>query len=353
MMAAIAFAVGASLVANAFADPRVMIESTYTGKKGLNDLAKDLGKYMGTAIDIKQLSDKCQAGVLKDTKEFGMITPANSMTWDAIEAKRGVFTFEDADTIVAFAKKAGAQVRCSTLICHKQVPEWVQKLEKAELLEAMSNYITKVMTHFGSSCLIWDVVSEAFEEDGSYRQSFWYKKAGMDYIFTAFKTANTVTQKLGLKNRLYYSDYNISVINNKSDAVLKMVTSLRRKKLWVEGLSAQSHYLASEWVAGAHIFNNFRRFTSIKMDVAITELDVRTSSANPNVTEQQQQVSVYANVMSACKKTVRCVGVTTWNFVDSYSWTKSSASLPYSQPNGPNTPLVRKATYDAIADGWI
>ncbi|ETL27173.1 hypothetical protein L916_19259 [Phytophthora nicotianae] len=354
----ITLVLGASSLAVAFGDPRVMIESTYTETKGLNDLAKTAwqnrgGKYMGTATDIKQLGDPYYIQKLNSTSDFGMITPSNAMKWDATEPKQGNFTFEDADKIVAFANKTGARIRCHTLVWHKQVPEWVQVLEKAELLEAMSNHITKVMTHFGNSCTAWDVVNEAFNEDGSYRQSFWYKKTGKEYISTAFKTANEVKAKLSLQARLYYNDFNINIVNNKSDAVLGMATDLRSHKIWVEGIGFQSHYSNNDTVAGAKIFENFRRFTVKHMDVAITELDVKTSMANPTVSEQQQQVGIITNVVSACKKTVRCVGVTVWDFVDTYSWIKSSAPLLFYQPDGPSTPLVRKATYDAITAGWI
>uniref|UniRef100_M4C1Z6 endo-1,4-beta-xylanase n=1 Tax=Hyaloperonospora arabidopsidis (strain Emoy2) TaxID=559515 RepID=M4C1Z6_HYAAE len=209
------------------------------------------------------------------------------------------------------------------------------------------------MTHFGNSCYAWDVVDEAINADGSYRQSFWYKKTGKDYISVAFETANAVKLKLGLKTRLYYNDDGINVVNNKSDAVLEMVTTLRSKRIWVEGVGFQSHYSNDDSVVGADIFNNFRRFTTQHMDVAITELDVMTSTADPTVREQQQQVRIYTNVISACKKTIRCVGVTTWDFVDTYSWHTSSAALLFYQPSGPNTPLERKATYDAITAGWM
>ncbi|KAL3656840.1 hypothetical protein V7S43_018297 [Phytophthora oleae] len=354
MNAVIALALGASSLALAVADPRVMIESTYTDTKGLNDLAKSMGnKYMGTATDVKQLSDKYYTGELNNTQDFSMITPANAMKWDATEAKQGVFTFDDADKIVAFANKTGARVRCHALVWHQQVPEWVQSLEKAALLKAMSNHITKVMTHVGDTCYAWDVVNEAIEEDGSYRESFWYKKTGKEYISTAFRTANEVKAKLGLKAKLYYNDYNINVANNKSDAVLKMVTDLRMHKVWVEGVGFQSHYSNNDSVAGADIFDNLRRFTLKNMDVAITELDVKTSTANPTVSEQQQQVGIITNVVSACKKTKRCVGATVWDFVDTYSWIKSSAPLLFYQPEGPDTPLVRKATYDAVTAGWL
>ncbi|KAI9918753.1 hypothetical protein PsorP6_011260 [Peronosclerospora sorghi] len=352
--ATIALALSARLLLVALADPRVMIESTYTDPKGLNDLAKTMGnKYMGTATDVKQLSDRFYTEELSNTHDFGVITPLKAMTWEATEAKQGVFTFEDADKIVAFATQAGAQVRCSALVSHTHVPEWVKVLEKAELLEAMKNHITGMMTHFGNSCIAWDVVSEAIDEDGSYRQSFWYKKTGIEYIHTAFYTAGAVKADLRLRAKLYYNDHYINIINKKSDAVLEMVSTMRSKKLWVEGVGFQSHYKNNDSVAGAEIFNNWRRFTAKNMDVAVTELRVDTSTANPKVSEQQQQVGILTNLVSACKKSRRCVGVTLWDFVDGYSGIGSSAPLPFYQPDGPNTQLVRKALYDAITAGWI
>lgn len=121
MNAFIALVLGASVLASAFGDPRVMIESTYTDTKGLNDLAKSAwqnrgGKYMGTATGIKQLSDPYYIQKLNGTSDFGMITPVNAMKWDATEPKQGVFTFEDADKIVAFANSTGARVRCHALV---------------------------------------------------------------------------------------------------------------------------------------------------------------------------------------------------------------------------------------------
>ena len=130
-----------------------------------------------------------------------------------------------------------------------------------------------------------------------------------------------------------------------------MVTSLGR--VGMEGVEFKLHYRNSDSVVGADIFINFRRFTRVNMDLAITELDVMSSTSNPTVIEQQKQVLIYTNVISACKKTKRCVGVTMSEFVDTYSWINSSAPLLYYQPDGANTRLVRKAAYDAITSGWI
>jgi GH35 family endo-1,4-beta-xylanase len=182
-----------------------LLESTYTGTKGLHELATAQGKYMGTATDNGELTDTYYVAALQNISEFGMITPGNSMKWDATEATQNTFTYTKGDAIVSVADEMGAQVRCHTLLWHSQVPDWVQSLSKTEMLSALENHITKVMTHFGDSCYAWDVANEVMGDDATYRKSFWYNTTGTDFITTAFKTANSVKKSLGLSTKLYYN----------------------------------------------------------------------------------------------------------------------------------------------------
>ncbi|POM61306.1 Glycosyl hydrolase family 10 protein [Phytophthora palmivora] len=307
---------------------------------------------MGTATDIGELNDPYYVNQLKNTSEFGMITPANAMKWDATESSRNSFSFAKGDQIVALAKASGAKVRCHTLVWHQQIPSWVQSLSKADLLKALTNHITKVMTHFGDSCYAWDVVNEAMGDDGSYRKSFWYTKTGTEYISTAFKTASAVKKSLGLKTKLYYNDYNTNTINTKSTAVLNMIKSLIKSGIEINGVGFQSHLSYSDTTSAADQISNMRRFEALKLDVALTELDVKMSSTSPSMSEQNKQMIVYKNAVVACKKLSKCVGVTIWDFVDTYTWLTSTAPLPWYQPMGKNTPLARKAAYDGIAQAW-
>ncbi|GMF63783.1 unnamed protein product [Phytophthora fragariaefolia] len=324
-----------------------IIKSTYVGSKGLNDLAKVAGRYMGMATDIGELSDPYYVKQLKNVSDFGMITPTNAM-----KPSQNSFSFTKGDQVVALAKASGAKVRCHTLVWHQQIPTWVQNLAKAELLKALENHIIKVMTHFGDSCYAWDVVNEAMGDDGSYRKSFWYTKTGAEYISTAFKTASAVKKSLGLKTKLYYNDYNTNTVNSKSTAVLNMVKSLIKAGIEINGVGFQSHLSYSDTASASDQISNMRRFEVLKLDVALTELDVKTSSTAPSTAEQNKQAAVYMNAVLACKKLSKCVGVTIWDFVDTYTWLPSSAPLPWYQPKGKNTPLVRKAAYDGIARAW-
>lgn len=97
---------------------------------------------------------------------------------------------------------------------------------------------------------------------------------------------------------------------------------------------------------------NLERFTALGLDVALTEVDVTASSSSPSAQEQTQQANVYKNTVAACKQVEKCVGVTIWGYDDNYSWLSTKAPLPWYQPGGPNTALVRKSLYDGIVAGW-
>ncbi|KAE9004360.1 hypothetical protein PR001_g17132 [Phytophthora rubi] len=318
MNRAIALAVGISSLNVVAGD--TITKSTYSGSSGLQDMAKAAGKYMGTAVD-QDMKDSAALKVLKNSHDFGMLTPGNSMKWDFTEKMQNSFTFDSGDALVSLANEMGAQVRCHTLTWHSQTPQWVQSLSKQEMLSALENHITKVMTHYGDSCYAWDVANEVMGDNAQMRESFWYTTTGMDFLTTAFKTANKVKKSLGLKTKLYYNDYNTNTINAKSTAVLNMVKKLLDDGIAVDGVGFQSHFTYSD-----------------------------TSSAADQ--EQTQQANVYKNTVAACKQVDKCVGVTIWGYDDNYSWLSTKAPLPWYQPNGANTALVRKSLYDGIVAGW-
>ena len=55
----------------------------------LNALAKAKGLlYFGSATDNSELSDTQYTAILSNNSQFGQITPANSMKWNAIQASQ-------------------------------------------------------------------------------------------------------------------------------------------------------------------------------------------------------------------------------------------------------------------------
>jgi GH35 family endo-1,4-beta-xylanase len=335
-----------------------LIHSTYKGAKGLNDLAKAKGKYMGTATNSADVTayDAPYLKELDNAADWGFLTPANAMKWESTEPTQNEFQFTQGDLLIAQANKIGAKARCHALCWHQQTPQWVHDLEKDELLAALKNHITKVMTHYGDSCSHWDVLNEALEENGTYRNSFWYQKTGTEYIKVAFQTASEVKKQLGLSTQLYYNDYNTDRINAKSTGALNnIVKFLQNQSIEINGMGLQAHLTAGQVASVDDQIANMKRFTDLGLNVAITELDVKVNTKTPSKELQKQQTEDYEKTIKACKKLKGCLGVTVWDFSDEWSWINDFSQdtpSPFYQPGGRNTTVVRKMAYDGIVRGW-
>ncbi|KAH8149693.1 uncharacterized protein LAJ45_06324 [Morchella importuna] len=311
---------------------------------GLNTLAVAKGKtYFGSATDNGELSDAAYTTILKNSKEFGVITPGNSMKWDATEGTRGTFTFTNGETIVKFAEANGQKVRGHTLVWHSQLPSWVSSggFSAAELTEIIQTHVTNLVTNWKGRILHWDVVNEIFNDDGTYRTSVFYNTLGEEFVSIAFKAARAADPAA----KLYINDYNIDGTGAKSTAMYNLVQKLLAAGVPIDGIGVQAHLISGS--VPSTLATNWASFASLGVDVAITELDIRMTTPS-DATKLAQQATDYGTVVKACVSVPRCVGITVWDYTDKYSWIPSvfsgqGAALPWDEL------LVKKPAYAAIA----
>ncbi|MFS8097520.1 endo-1,4-beta-xylanase [Lentzea alba] len=305
----------------------------------LRDLAAAKGKYFGSAMTVSELEDTQNRELT--AREAGVITVGNELKWDATEPSRGQFTFTGGDRIRAGAVAAGQRVRGHTLVWHSQTPQWVHDLPADQLRQAMLDHIAAVAGHYRGKVFAWDVVNEAFEENGSRRQSFWQQKLGDGYIAEAFRAARAADP--GAK--LYYNDYNTDGLGAKSDAVYELVRSFKQQGVPIDGVGFQAHLLLG--AVPSTLQQNLQRFADLGVDVAITELDVRMTLPADSA-KLATQANDYGAVARACVAVTRCVGLTTWSLSDKHSWIPSvfpgqGAALPFDAAFQP------KPAYRALA----
>ncbi|WNM43109.1 endo-1,4-beta-xylanase [Micromonospora halotolerans] len=290
----------------------------------LGAAAAQSGRYFGTAIAAGRLGDSTYTTVAG--REFTMVTAENEMKPDATEPQRGQFNFGSGDQIYNWATQRGMKVRGHTLAWHAQQPGWMQSLGGSSLRQAMIDHINGVMAHYKGKLAYWDVVNEAFNEDGSRRQSN-LQSTGNDWIEVAFRTARNADPS----TRLCYNDYNIENWSyGKTQGVYNMIRDFKSRGVPIDCVGLQTHFTGGSSLPG-NFQTTLSSFAALGVDVALTEVDVTNAST-----------SQYAGLTQACMNVPRCVGITVWGVRDSDSWRSSENPLLFD--GGGN----KKAAYTSV-----
>jgi endo-1,4-beta-xylanase len=240
---------------------------------GLHTQFKD-SFMIGTALaatDILSRDDSIRKLV---AKEFNAVTAENVLKWELVHPKPNVYDFKAPDRLVDFAEKNNIFLVGHTLVWHHQRPDWIfennngSTVSREVLLSRMEEHINKVAGRYKNRIDAWDVVNEALEEDGSLRESAWFKIIGEDYIEQAFRMA----EKAAPNAKLYYNDYNLFE-PEKRDGAIKLIKNLQAKGVKIDGIGLQGHY--GLYYPDLNQFeDSIKAFTELGIDIFISELDI-------------------------------------------------------------------------------
>jgi len=299
----------------------------------LRALAAKVGLRTGVAVNTDLLgTDRTYTRIVN--QQFSTVTAENVMKWESVEPTRGTYTWAAADKLVASARQNGQLVRGHTLVWHNQLPTWLTKgvddgsISKAELRRLLKKHIQDQVTHFRGKIWQWDVVNEAMEEDGTLRKSIWLNNLGPGYIADAFRWAHEADPNA----QLFYNDYNIEFTGAKSNAVYAMVKRLKASGVPIHGVGFQTH-LDTQY-GFPDLQANLQRFADLRLNVAETEVDIRTfvkekePATDPkqytNIPvsglAQSAQEAYWSQSLQACLAVPRCISYTVWGVADNSSW---------------------------------
>jgi len=292
--------------------------ATVVPPDSLRALASKVGLRIGTAVNTDVLATNATYRQIT-AAQFSTVTPENVMKWQVVEPTKGTYDWSAADQLVNFAKTNGQLVRGHTLVWQNQLPTWLTagNYTSAQLRDLLRKHITDEVTHFRGHIWQWDVVNEAFNDDGTMRDTIWLRALGSSYIADAFRWAHQADPKA----LLFYNDYNIEGLGAKSDAVYALAKQLRAEGVPINGIGAQGH-LDTKYGFPNQMRQNLQRFADLGLKVALTEVDVRTTL--PVTTpEQLAQNADYSQMLEACLLVRACISYTVWGFGDAFSWVPS------------------------------
>lgn len=129
--------------------------------------------------------------------------------------------------------------------------------------------------------------------------------------------------------------------------IVKMIKSYGVK---IDGVGLQAHLIGGQVPDANALAANLKSFTSLGVEVAYTELDIRIPMPIKRSAEIQQ-IQDYANVITSCKNTAKCVGITIWDLSDDHSWVPAvfpgyGSALPFDANKQP------KPLYWSILNAW-
>jgi endo-1,4-beta-xylanase len=258
------------------------------------------------------------------SREFNTLTPENVMKFDHIHPAPQSFDFCDSDALVSYAAANHMQVRGHTLVWHQQLPEWLSRGEfsRDELIAILRNHIQTVVGRYRGQVWAWDVVNEAFESDGSLRDSLWLRGIGPEYIEMAFGWAHEADPEA----LLFYNDFGAEGMGAKSDAIFALLARLRGQGVPVDGAGLQMHLEAGKAPARDEITGNMKRLAALGLEIHVTEMDVRVALP-VTAAKLEAQAETYRDVVAACVAVQACGSITFWGVNDSHSWIASTASF--------------------------
>lgn len=280
---------------------------------------------IGTAVRPYALSEPAYSETLG--REFNLIEPEDAMKWWTLRRNEGTFDFREGDRIVGFAQAHRMRVRGHCLVWDHDNPKWLTEghLTPTQLSGLLQQHIATVMKHYAGQVFAWDVVNEAFDQNGKLKPSPWYNQPGIGlsdkgtaYIEQAFRWGHEADPEA----LLFYNEGGAENMNAKSDAIYVMVKDFKRRGIPIDGVGLQMHISHFDFDTRA-LAQNIARLTALGLQVHITELDVALpidAAGGFRPEDLRKQADIYRRVVHACLQNAGCKAIQTWGFTDKYSW---------------------------------
>jgi endo-1,4-beta-xylanase len=311
------YRLGAAVVLAAFAGCSGIHAQT------LRDLAAQRGIHIGSAADPSFFTESGYNTTLG--REFNQLEPENDMKFGPIHPGVSTYSFTRADQLVSYAQDHNMSVRGHTLVWYQQNPSWLTNggYNSQQLSSILQDHIKTVVGRYAGKVYAWDVVNEAFNDDGTIRSTIWSDSPGIGlkgsaYIEQALRWAHQADPNA----KLFYNDYSNASISAKSDAIYKMAQDFLSRGVPLNGIGLQMHLTnANTDLSG--IEPNIKRLTDLGLEVQYTELDVRLpvdSSGNATSAMLATEAQIYQSAVTICLKYRLCTAVQTWGFTDKHSW---------------------------------
>lgn len=287
-----------------------------------NPLHEEAEFKIGAAIDLSSYYASIAYRNTAD-RQFNSFTAENAFKPNALHPDLNHFEFALADSFSLACARGDKRLHGHTLLWHSALPNWILNYQgnEKEWQNLFKQHIQTIVSHFKGRVKAWDVVNEAFNEDGTLRKSIWLEKLGTAYIEKAFEYAHEADADA----LLFYNDYGLEFNPEKRVAVLSYLNNMRSRGVQVDGIGLQLH-ISLSYPDISQINEALQEISAYHYQVHLSEVDISINPLNQtNLNKEklfEQQAQLAAKLVLAYKQLPndQQYGITFWGFSDAYSW---------------------------------
>lgn len=245
----------------------------------LNFSGSGTGTSIGTFVKVRQTQNSfgfgsCVSRTNIDNedfvdffvKNFNWAVFGNELKWYWTESQQGNFNYGDADELLDLCKSHNMETRghCIFWEVEGTVQPWVKSLNKNDLMTAVQNRLTGLLTRYKGKFRHYDVNNEMLHG------SFYQDRLGKDIRANMFKTAN----QLDSSAALFVNDYHVEDgcdTRSSPEKYIEQVIDLQKQGAPVGGIGIQGHI---DSPVGPIVCSALDKLGVLGLPIWFTELDV-------------------------------------------------------------------------------
>ncbi|CAI0464238.1 unnamed protein product [Linum tenue] len=213
-------------------------------------------------------------------KNFNWAVFGNELKWYWTESQQGNLNYKDADDLVELCRAHNIDMRghCIFWDVDGTVQPWIKSLNKDDLMKAVQNRITDLLTRYKGKFKHYDVNNEMLHG------SFYQDRLGKDIRPYMFKTAN----QLDPFAALFVNDYHVEDgcdTRSTPERYIEQVLDLQERGAAVGGIGIQGHI---DSPVGPVVCSALDGLGILGLPIWFTELDV--SSTNEYIRAEDLEV---------------------------------------------------------------
>lgn len=331
-----------------------------TIEQNIPSLKETYSNLFNVGVGVDNSEFKSSPIKLLILKHFDTIAVANELKPEYVLDKEATLAtgvndnpqvdISSAKDILDFCERNNISVRGHTITWYDQTPTWFFKenydenanwVDEETMKKRLENYIKNLFAaikseHPNIKFSAWDVVNEAWLDNGSYRShcstkveekvnglmcSPWTTIFGDNsYIEYAFTYARKYAPK---DTKLYYADFG-NYKSAKRQSIYNMALELKEKRL-IDGIAMHSHLeynftTEEEYKEYLNQYDQtFELYKKTGLDIQISELDIAVP--NKDYELQAKFYSDYLDIIVKHYKSISYLGF--WGLTDDNSWKKA------------------------------